>query len=88
MHLTDTECPRRPECRLYDPTAGGILPDGIDIREFDPDELRAQVGAMFQDYVIYQAMAKENIGLGSLPELEDHDAVCLELRGVLRARAV
>src|ERR1035437_2590233 len=55
-------------CRLYDPTAGRILLDGNDIREFDPDELRAQVGAMFQDYVTYQATAKENIGLGSLPE--------------------
>ncbi|MEA2646579.1 MAG: ATP-binding cassette, subfamily bacterial [Chloroflexota bacterium] len=62
-------------CRLYDPTAGRILLDGIDIREFDPDELRAQVGAMFQDYVTYQATARENIGLGSLPELEDAEAV-------------
>src|SRR5258708_27706231 len=43
----------------------------IDIKEFHPDELRAQVGAMFQDCVTYQATAKENIGLGSLPELED-----------------
>jgi ATP-binding cassette subfamily B protein len=64
-------------CRLYDPTAGRILLDGIDIREFDPDELRAQVGAMFQDYVTYQATAKENIGLGSLPELEDDRAVAI-----------
>lgn len=64
-------------CRLYDPTAGRILLDGNDIREFDPDELRAQVGAMFQDYVTYQATAKENIGLGSLPELEDDHAVAV-----------
>ena len=64
-------------CRLYDPTAGRILLDGIDIREFDPDELRAQVGAMFQDYVTYQATAKENIGLGSLPELESSEAVAV-----------
>src|SRR6202171_351052 len=62
-------------CRLYDPTAGRILLDGIDIKEFDPDELRAQVGAMFQDYVTYQATARENIGLGSLPDLEDEHAV-------------
>jgi ATP-binding cassette subfamily B protein len=64
-------------CRLYDPTEGRILLDGIDIREFDPDELRAQVGAMFQDYVTYQATARENIGLGSLPELEDAEAVAV-----------
>lgn len=62
-------------CRLYDPIAGRILLDGIDIREFDPDELRSQVGAMFQDYVTYQATARENIGLGSLEDLEDAHAV-------------
>ena len=62
-------------CRLYDPSSGRILLDGIDIREFDPDELRAQVGAMFQDYVTYQATARENIGLGSLDELEDINAI-------------
>ena len=64
-------------CRLYDPIEGRILLDGIDIKEFDPDELRAQVGAMFQDYVTYQATARENIGLGSLPELEDAHAVAV-----------
>jgi len=62
-------------CRLYDPSGGRILLDGIDIREFDPDELRSQVGAMFQDYVTYQATARENIGLGSLDELEDISAI-------------
>ena len=64
-------------CRLYDPIEGRILLDGIDIREFDPDELRAQVGAMFQDYVTYQATARENIGLGSLPDQEDEHAVAV-----------
>jgi len=58
-------------CRLYDPSGGRILLDGIDIRELDPDELRQTIGAMFQDYVTYQATAGENIGLGDLPGLED-----------------
>jgi len=62
-------------CRLYDPDSGRILLDGIDIREFDPDEYRAQIAAMFQDYVSYQATAAENIGLGSLARLEDRPAV-------------
>ncbi|MGH7763731.1 MAG: ABC transporter ATP-binding protein [Candidatus Dormibacteraceae bacterium] len=62
-------------CRLYDPSEGRILVDGIDIREFKPDELRKQIGAMFQDYVDYQATAAENIGLGNVPELTDRDAV-------------
>src|SRR6266704_347143 len=62
-------------CRLYDPTAGRILIDGIDIREFEPTELRRQIGAMFQDYVDYQATAAENIGLGNVPEISDREAV-------------
>ena len=52
-------------CRLYDPTAGRILLDGIDIRDLDPDEpCGPRSRAMFQDYSQYQATAKENIGLG------------------------
>jgi ATP-binding cassette, subfamily B, bacterial len=62
-------------CRLYDPKEGRILIDGIDIRDFEPNELRRQIGAMFQDYVDYQATAAENIGLGNLPEIADRDAV-------------
>jgi ATP-binding cassette, subfamily B, bacterial len=62
-------------CRLYDPSDGRILIDGIDIRDFEPDELRRQIGAMFQDYVDYQATAAENIGLGNVPEIGDREAV-------------
>jgi ATP-binding cassette subfamily B protein len=62
-------------CRLYDPLEGRILIDGIDIRDFDPVQLRRQIGAMFQDYVDYQATASENIGLGNVPEIANRDAV-------------
>ena len=62
-------------CRLYDPTEGRILIDGHDLRDYDPAELRAQIGAMFQDYVTYQATASENIGLGNLPELNDRESI-------------
>jgi ATP-binding cassette subfamily B protein len=62
-------------CRLYDPKDGRILVDGIDIQDFEPTELRRQIGAMFQDYVDYQATAAENIGLGNLAEIADRDAV-------------
>jgi ATP-binding cassette subfamily B protein len=62
-------------CRLYDPSGGRILIDGIDLRDFEPDEVRRQIGAMFQDYVDYQATAAENIGLGNVPEIADRDAV-------------
>src|SRR5438128_12049337 len=62
-------------CRLYDPLEGRILIDGIDIRDFEPDELRRQIGAMFQNYVDYQATASENIGLGNVPEIANRDSV-------------
>jgi ATP-binding cassette subfamily B protein len=62
-------------CRLYDPLDGRILIDGIDIRDFDPKDLRAQVGAMFQDYVTYQATASENIGLGNLSDIANREAI-------------
>ncbi|HXM58989.1 MAG TPA: ABC transporter ATP-binding protein, partial [Candidatus Dormibacteraeota bacterium] len=62
-------------CRLYDPTGGRILLDGVDIREFDPDQLRVVIGAMFQDFVTYQATAAENIGLGDLPDLENRPVI-------------
>jgi ATP-binding cassette subfamily B protein len=61
--------------RLYDPNAGRILVDGVDIRDMDPVELREQVGAMFQDYVTYQATASENIGLGDVPDIGDREAI-------------
>ena len=62
-------------CRLYDPIDGRILIDGVDIREFEPEDLRRQIGAMFQDYVDYQATASENIGLGNVPEISDREEV-------------
>src|SRR5438477_1542634 len=66
-------------CRLYDPNEGRILIDDVDIREFDPTELRAQIGAMFQDYVTYQATAAENIGLGNVGDINDRERI--ELAG-------
>src|SRR3982075_3752482 len=62
-------------CRLYDPSDGRILIDGIDLRDFEPDELRKQIGAMFQDYVDYQATASENIGLGNVQQISDREAI-------------
>jgi ATP-binding cassette subfamily B protein len=67
-------------CRLYDPDAGRILLDGVDIATVDPAELRAIVGAMFQDFVTYQATAGENIGLGEVDRIEDAEAVAASAR--------
>jgi ATP-binding cassette subfamily B protein len=56
--------------RLYDPTEGAILIDGIDIRELDPLELRQRIGVIFQDYVRYHLAARENIGFGQIDALD------------------
>lgn len=60
-------------CRFYDPTRGRILWDGVDIRDADPAELRCRIGAVFQDYMNYDLTATENIGLGDLDLLGDHE---------------
>lgn len=53
-------------CRLYDPTAGRITLDGIDLRDFDPQEFRRQISVVFQDYNRYALSLSENIWLGNL----------------------
>ncbi|MGI8914394.1 MAG: ABC transporter ATP-binding protein [Chloroflexota bacterium] len=57
--------------RLYDPTEGRILLDGVDLRDYDLAGLRRQIGVVFQDFVSYQLTAQENIGLGDVGHLED-----------------
>jgi len=54
--------------RLYDPTAGQILLDGIDLREYDLDDLRKEIGVIFQDFTRYEMTASENIAVGQIEE--------------------
>src|SRR4030095_3465590 len=56
--------------RLYDPTEGMVLIDGIDIRDADPLELRQKIGVIFQDFVRYHLPARENIGFGQIDALD------------------
>jgi ATP-binding cassette subfamily B protein len=62
-------------CRLYDPTAGRITLDGIDLRQFRVADLRRQIGVVFQDYVHYNLTAAENIGLGAVDAASDHERI-------------
>ena len=57
--------------RLYDPTEGRILLDGIDLREYDLDELRIQIGVIFQDFIRYQMSVNQNIAVGNIQELSN-----------------
>ena len=62
-------------CRLYDPTRGAVLWDGVDLRHLDPAELRRRIRAVFQDATAYDLTARENIALGDLAALAEPDRV-------------
>ncbi len=61
--------------RLYDPTAGRILLDGVDLREYDLVDLRREISAVFQDFVRFELTAGQNIGLGSVQAMNDSELV-------------
>jgi ATP-binding cassette subfamily B protein len=61
--------------RLYDPDEGEILIGGHNIKEYSLEDLRAQIGVIFQDFVRYHMVARENIGLGRVNEIENQDLV-------------
>ena len=61
--------------RLYEPHEGRILLDGHDLSEYDPDELRAEIGVIFQDFVRYQMTAATNIAVGKITEQRNRDKI-------------
>ncbi len=61
--------------RLYDPTEGRILLDGVDLREYDLFSLRRNVGVIFQDFVRYDFLLRENIAVGNISRLEDQPGI-------------
>ncbi|HUS63880.1 MAG TPA: ABC transporter ATP-binding protein [Kofleriaceae bacterium] len=61
--------------RLYHPTEGRVLIDGVDLRDWDPDKLRARVGVIFQDFNEYQFDVRDNVGVGSLAHLTEQDRI-------------
>ena len=63
--------------RLYEPSAGQILLDGVDLREYDMEDLHRQIGVIFQDFTRYDLTVRENIALGRIEEI-DNDAMLLE----------
>jgi ATP-binding cassette subfamily B protein len=57
--------------RLYDPTAGRILLDGVDLREYSIEDLHSQIGVIFQDFVRYEMTARENIAVGRIEDAQN-----------------
>jgi ATP-binding cassette subfamily B protein len=61
--------------RLYDPTEGQILLDGVDLRDYDLRDLRRRIGVIFQDFVRYHLPARENVGFGQIDALDDQPRI-------------
>ncbi|MBQ3068831.1 MAG: ABC transporter ATP-binding protein [Clostridia bacterium] len=71
--------------RLYDPTEGVILLNGVDIREYNVKEYRRLIGAAFQDFAMFSATVLENVMLSRVPEEKRETAVeALRESGVLQ----
>jgi len=57
--------------RLYDPDEGRILLDGVDLRDYNLESLRKNIGVIFQDFVRYDFILKENIGVSQVEAIDD-----------------
>lgn len=61
--------------RLYDPSEGRILIDGVDLRTINLESLRRNIGIIFQDYIRFQLKAKENLAVGNIDQLANLDLI-------------
>ena len=61
--------------RLYDPTDGNITWDGIDIRGFNPQQLRKKMSVIFQDFARYDLSVNENIGVGDISHMHSQEHI-------------
>jgi ATP-binding cassette subfamily B protein len=61
--------------RLYEPQAGAVRLDGVDIRSFDVERWRARLAVIFQDFLRYEVSAADNIGLGAVGRADDREGI-------------
>jgi ATP-binding cassette subfamily B protein len=62
-------------CRLYEPSAGRILVDGVELGRVRPEEWRSRLAGAFQDFFRFELVARRSVGLGDLSRLDDERAV-------------
>jgi ATP-binding cassette subfamily B protein len=63
--------------RLYEPTSGKILLDGIPLEEYDTQDIRRHISVIFQDFVRYEMAVRENVGFGYIEELDNEQRIRL-----------
>src|SRR3954471_3149675 len=61
--------------RLYDPSEGQVLLDGIDLREYSLEDLYKEIGVIFQDFMRYEMRAAENIAVGRIEHVENRESL-------------
>jgi ATP-binding cassette, subfamily B, bacterial len=57
--------------RLYDPSEGQVLLDGVDLKEYRLEDLYREIGVIFQDFMRYEMTVRENIAVGRIEEIDD-----------------
>ena len=62
-------------CRLYDPDSGSVIFDGIDLKNLDPEEYRKLLSVVFQDFMLYNLSAGENIRLGNIEKADNTEEI-------------
>ena len=62
-------------CRLYDPDSGAVKYDGNNIRNMDPEEYRKLFSVVFQDFMLYNLTAEENIRMGNIDVLKSDEKI-------------
>jgi ATP-binding cassette subfamily B protein len=67
-------------CRLYEPSQGRILVDGIDLARIRADEWSSRLAGAFQDFFRFEFRARHSVGLGDIPRMEDEPAVVTAVR--------
>jgi ATP-binding cassette subfamily B protein len=66
--------------RLYEPSCGRILLDGVDIRDYSLESVRRNIGVLFQDFIRYEMLLRENVALGHPEHLEDEELILRSIR--------
>ena len=61
--------------RLYDPFEGQVLLDGVDLREYNLEDLYREIGVIFQDFMRYEMTARENIAVGRIEQIDNLELI-------------